>query len=620
MRPGPCLPSGPSPIRPWPTSGPSSTPNSPASRPTSARRSPSACSKGSPGPRRPQALGWPEGTVAGRLARARERLRDRLTRRGLTLSAVLTAVGIAEAEAVPARLRDSVVAAARSAPSAARFTLAASVLLGLGTVLALGMGGGQAPPKDPAPKVKADVTPRVDALGDPLPERVLARIGHARFRHDEAVRTLALSPDGSAVATATHTGTVRLWDAATGKLRNAWKVSKADYSEIALAFLGTGDRLFIGSPGDLTPPHVLDVATGKFVWKLGEDPTRPGLSATTRLSPDGKSVLEVSATDGQVRVLDRETRKPAFAERLVPEGAFLRAAFFFPDGKTFLLGTALDGAVREYSAETGKLVREYPSGLSYPHVTASADGKVLAVYQRGDFRKADPKDTIVLWDREKNAKITTVERLFPDPICLAFSPDGKTFAVGSQGADVVLLNTADGTEVRRFKWHPSCMSLAFTADGKTLFTGDSGGQVAKWDVATGKQQPVIPLDMPDTVYFAEFRGAEVVTDGDRVGWWDATTGKPLRSLADTPKPPTFCRPRLSPDGKRLVYFRQEYPAPGQLVERTLETGRTASWPKSSRAGSASLSSPRTGIRSSWPVGSPRPSTSSTRRRGRSSTN
>src|SRR5262249_14066614 len=111
----------------------------------------------------------------------------------------------------------------------------------------------------------------------------------------------------------------------------------------------------------------------------------------------------------------------------------------------------------------------------------SPDGKTLAV---GTF-----EETYLLDARTGKKRAPVKKRVFG----LTFTPDGKTLLMVTADAyahhAVRFQDVASGKEVRRFAGHQGHVAaLAFSADGKTLASGSGDGTVGVWDVAKGTER------------------------------------------------------------------------------------------------------------------------------------
>src|SRR5207253_5633483 len=168
-------------------------------------------------------------------------LRDRLTRRGLSLSAVLAAVEISQ-ETVPAALvistaRTAITFAAGSVVSVAaklaegalkgmllsKRKIGATLVLSIGLV---GLGAGliahqirpeklELPSTGAKPeKPEAAEQARRDQFGDPLPDGAVSRLGTVRFDHGNGLHGLYFSPDGKTILSQGQ-GALRFWEATT---------------------------------------------------------------------------------------------------------------------------------------------------------------------------------------------------------------------------------------------------------------------------------------------------------------------------------------------------------------------------------------------------------------------
>src|SRR5262249_25949919 len=73
-----------------------------------------------------------------------------------------------------------------------------------------------------------DPKPRTDLHGDGLPKGAITRLGTLRFRHGDAIASVAFSPDGKRILSHSF-GSIVLWDAPTGKELRRLRAEKGSW-------------------------------------------------------------------------------------------------------------------------------------------------------------------------------------------------------------------------------------------------------------------------------------------------------------------------------------------------------------------------------------------------------
>ena len=311
-------------------------------------------------------LGWPKGTVSGRLARAKDLLRARLTRRGFAPSAGLVGqilTGPHAPPALPAALVDGAVrsavgvvlgrgeglAASSTAVAMAR-SLLRTMLLGKAALSALVLamlvafatalaqtGSGPAAPGRNRPVVSRGVRPSQPAgpavADGKLPRHAIARLGATRLRHQSFVGGVAFAPDGRTLASASWDGTVRFWDTATGEPSARFPTLREPDGALSLAYSPDGTRLVVGHNNGWV--RLWDIAAARELLRTR---VHNGDVPSVAFAPDGRTFATSAYEDPLVRIWDadtgRERRTLAFRE----DSTFRGPLAFSPDGRRLALG------------------------------------------------------------------------------------------------------------------------------------------------------------------------------------------------------------------------------------------------------------------------------------------
>jgi WD40 repeat protein len=349
---------------------------------------------------------------------------------------------------------------------AATFGITAA-LIGGGFVAAGMVDHGDELPPTPVPKEVAAAPAPKKAESPQLFRGILKG-------HKGTVASVAVSSHAKMIVSGSYDGTVKAWDALTGKELIAIDAFQSCVGSIAIHPNGKlVAATCAGSPvpgKDLTTIKVWDLSTGKRAMMLEGHKT---MGAIVSYSPDGK-VLASGGVD-VVKLWDAATGKEL--QTIKGHDGWINSLVFNADGK-LLASKCNGGLIKIRDVASGKELATNKDMTSFGHMAFSHDGKSIA--------NLVDDNRVVVYALVENKLVErfgiTAGKKGERIHAIVFSPDGKTFATGDDEGSIRLWDASEGKQVKLFQGHKDAVqSLAFSPDGKTLVSGGHDETVQMWN-------------------------------------------------------------------------------------------------------------------------------------------
>lgn len=299
-----------------------------------------------------------------------------------------------------------------------------------------------------AKKVAAEKTPK-----DQLRSLVI------QDGHSSVVTSVAFSPDGRFIVSASHDNTLKFWNM-DGRLL---KTVRGHSNRIEGVAFSPDSKLIVSASHDNTLK--LWGVDGRRQRTIGVGSAQP---SSVTFSPDGK-IIASGCSDNTVKLWDVNGK---LFKTLKGHLAPVTSVAFSPDS-TMIASASQDKTINLWQMD-GTLIRTIDGHKDWvTSVAFSPDG--------GSIVSGSRDKTIKVWHTDGKL-LQTIEGHEGWVTSVAFSPDGKVIA-SAGGDNMVKLWQLDGSLIKALMGHLfSVTHIAFSSDGKTVASASRDNTIKFWSI------------------------------------------------------------------------------------------------------------------------------------------
>lgn len=299
------------------------------------------------------------------------------------------------------------------------------------------------------------------------PERATPE-GHTRH-----VTTCTFSPEGRSIVSGGLDGTLKLWDAETGRCEATLEGHGGEI--FACAFSPDGRRLVSGSADHTLQLRDAEAGRCQAILKGHGGPIRACAfspdSQTIVSGSDDKSLKFWQAPMGVEVGISPSVLDVDYFLQPPPTGhtAPVTSCAFSPDGRRVVSASG-DGTLKLWNAWTHACEATLEGHGAWVAACAySPSGETIV--------SAGHDKALKLWDAHTCTQLGTLEGHTDKVTACAYSPDGETIISASEDKTLRLWDAHSGAELLSLSFADGLLTCAFSPLGRRVCCGGSGGSV-----------------------------------------------------------------------------------------------------------------------------------------------